>query len=281
MHVLTYESLNSRGEQLVFLLKNLLHECSRYLKKELIIELVKINGRHVTWSYNEKNLNKLYDLLIKGEVIEVLIFDNYPDKEIYDSSNKSYQFPQDFSLALVCNKAAEYPAHFSNSLVFSNEFNFALNERLFENSIPFAIQELFLQQLEKWLKAINGIFGFITYESIAASAGMISPYENYHGINPYLKPGYYNDIKGYFWATYLSEAHIKRLGGEEYIVNHAPAFIIKMEHPGMLLQLTNNINNYSDEQLRSLRTFLFSLLPAKQSEDTFPYAKQCIIRLVE
>lgn len=267
MNVTTYDTLNNRGEQIVFLLKNLFAQFHTYTMQELSFEIEKMNRRSLQLKYNEKNIKKIYALLLKGELQE---FSSYEDCEGYDdpdpyydpaSETKVEHYPPNFSLGISCNYASTYPPHFSEKFLFPNEFNFALSERLFDGKIPSTIQAAFVEFFKKTIQVLNGVTGFITYEAISGGSHMRTPFENYNRIDPSMRPGYVEHVKGYFWLNYLSDNHISRLGGEEYIRQHAPCEVRELKGHGMILQLTEDINDYSDDRLRALREFVSPLFP--------------------
>lgn len=283
MHVTTYETLNNRGGQLVFLLKSLFSQFIQYIEKELVIELVKMNGRILTLAFNEKNLKKVYDLLLKGELEELSICDKYEnddDDPYVDDTPKTIHYPQYFTLGISCNYAATYPPHFTKNFLFPNEFNLALSERLFNNYIPNVIQTSFVKLFENTISTLMGVTGFITNETISGSAHMISTFENYHKLNTDLRPGYIEHVKGYFWMNYLSDKHISKLGGREYVLANAPCEVRELQHPGMILQLTDDINVYSDNKLRALREFLSPLFPPL-TDLPLQYEEGYLHRLIE
>lgn len=285
MNVTTYENLNFKGEQIVFLLKKLFNEFLTYVPIELLIEITRMNGRVSSMKFNEKNLNKLYKLLINGEVQKFYICDYYEHNEdpYENETQEPNHYPWLFTLGVTCNCKSDYSPQSQQRFLFFNDFCFSLSERLFNYFIPMNIQSKFIELFHNILYEINGITGFITYETTSGAPHMRTAFEDYHRLFPYNRPGYLEHVRGYFWMNYLNEKHISKLGGSDYVFSKAPCEIKKFHYSGIILQLTEDINHYSNDQLRVLRDFLLPLFPADtgKADSFFEYEKGYITRLVE
>jgi hypothetical protein len=293
LHITTYENLNPKGEELVRFIQRIYEYFKPLLNFKLGIIIAKMNNRENNYEFNEKNLKKLYDLLLQGEVQQFHIGDYQEEgnEDPYGTDEEEIiEYPPLFSLAASCNHAATYPAHFSDKLMFFNDFSFALNERLFDNSIPFDIQNFFIELFGDSIKALSGSTGYITYETTAAGGQIYTLFESYYRINTCLPPGYNHSLRGYFWLNYLSKEHIAKLNGLEDIMANAPGYmkqVIEMDdNTGVMLQLTEDINNYSDTKLLSLRNYLYPILVKQPNgelskEDITEFIPEYKIRLVE
>ncbi|MEK3884846.1 hypothetical protein [Paenibacillus sp. PL2-23] len=284
LHVTTYESLSDRGSSLVPFINDILIAFVPYLKKGLVIELEKTNHRSQRMLYNEKNINKVYKMLLNQELVQLLIIDYYEwdDDPHYDEDAPPATYPQDFCLGISCNYASNFPTRSQELYNYPNGIGFSLSDRVLGGHIPQDIQQKFIVLFERALSISRGVTGFITYETIAGSSPMMTPFENYYKIPPFSKPGYRHHVKGYFWMNFLSELHIASLGGLDYITEHAPCFSQKRWPSGVQLQLSADINNYSDDQLRELRAFLSPLFPPNLEQVTpLEFYGNPIHRLVE
>jgi hypothetical protein len=294
LNVTTYESMNSKGEQLVNLIQKILNNFTTYLTRSLEINIELMNGKEKTLKFNEKNLNKVFELLLAGEIETLLIGDEVKDsgKRYADDPVEIKDYPTHFSFAICCNQAATYPPHFSKNLLFTNDFNLSLSEQLFNNHIPLHIQQSFIELFKEAIVAINGVSGFITCESFSAGSPASTAYENYYAINSQRPPGVNQRARGYFWNNYLSKDHIEQLGGVEQVLSNAPCSVIELLstpiQQGILLQLTDDINSYSDEQLFELRKYLLNLLELANKYEiyggekrNFNFFPAMIVRLVE
>lgn len=71
-------------------------------------------------------------------------------------------------------------------------------------------------------------------------------------------------FRGYFWGNILGPQHVEQLGGLDTVLATAPCRCSPFPNergPMVYLQLTDDINHYSDDALRQLRTFLAPILP--------------------
>jgi hypothetical protein len=149
-------------------------------------------------------------MICNGEVHDFLIIDNYEwdDDPYYDENEEPKQYPPDFCLGIAFNRASTFPEKAKEIFVFPNQINFSLSQRLFDQSLPLEVQYEFIELFKKTIASINGVTGFITYESLGAGLDMTSSYEQYYRLDPIRKPGYVESVKGYFWLNYLSNDHI-------------------------------------------------------------------------
>jgi hypothetical protein len=295
MNVTTYEILNDKGEILISLIQKIINELMSYLPHSLEIYIELMNGRERNLKFNERNLKKVYDLLLAGEIETLGIGDaSNDDSEVrhVDDPIVIRDYPALFSFAICCNQAATYPPHFSEKMIFPNDFNLSMSEQLFDNIIPMHIQQTFNELFKEVIVAINGVYGFITYETTAAASPMMTPYENYYALSTTFLPGFTKKIRGYFWNNYLSTDHIERLGGIQQVLSDAPCFVKEplatSTHQGVLLQLTEDINYYSDDQLVQLRNYLLKLLELSNKYEMnggeyrfFSFSSGVVARLVE
>ncbi|MFC5701688.1 hypothetical protein ACFPVX_10345 [Cohnella faecalis] len=283
MNVTTYDTLNDKGEPLIFLLKTIFAEFLTYTAAELVVEIEKMNGRSLRSVLDDKSVKKMFELLLKGEVRFVEIRDSYKmDEDPFGDEDEIKHYPPDFSLAIMCNHAVDYAPEAQRKFIFPNGLSLALNDRLFQGSIPLNIQDTFVGIFRRTLQSIGGVMGYVTYETSSAFVGGGSAFENYHRINTSLKPGYLDFIGGYFWLNYLNDNHIARLGGPEFVRSHAPCEVVEPPGSGLLLRLTENINHYSDDSLRDLRAFLAPLFPPDTGKnEPLKFEEGYLLRLVE
>ncbi|MFC5532248.1 hypothetical protein ACFPQ4_22770 [Cohnella yongneupensis] len=255
MNISTYDNLNGHGEQIVFLLKTVFNLFLKHTSEKLSIQCERMNHRVQSSIFEEKKLTKIYELILQGEVLELII----EDREGSDINNER-SYPPEFSLVLMCNHAATYSLPDDKKFNFANGLSISLNESLFtDNLIPSSVQENFINLFITILKSINGAMGYITFETAAAYIVGGTLFENYHRINTNLAPGYTKYVSGYHWMNFLNSNQISQLGGHEWICNNAPCKVIPIDPHGLILQLSDNVNNYSDNQLLELREFLSPL----------------------
>lgn len=264
MNVTTYQILNDKGEQLVSLLQQFFDQFLNYINVDLEIHIELMNRRNSSMKFNDKNLQKTYNFLLEGKVESLYIGSCERMSSSCSDDTVINHYPTLCTIAIGCNLAATYPPHFSDYYIFTNDFNLSLSERLFDNNIPQHIQDEFVELFKKAVIALDGDTGFITYDSTSVGTPMITPYEDYWAIHPHRPPGFSKRLRGYFWLNYLSSQHILILGGIEEILSKAPCdvkeSIVQHDQLGVFLQLTDNISDYSDDQLLELLEFLWPLL---------------------
>lgn len=268
LNITTYKELNTKGKELVSLLEDFFNYFQEYINTELEIDFELMNGRERTMKLNNKNLSKIYELFIQGNVQCLEISSpgdfEYPEKPSYSEDEILLHLPHRCKIAIECNLAATYPPNFSNKSIFPNDFSISLSDQLFDGYIPANIQTKFRLLFQKAVRLLEADTGYITYESKLVRLTMQSSFEDYWGINIYRHPGFSTRLRGYFWDNYLSEQHIATLGGLKLIKDSAPCDIIEpvihSDKLGVFLQLTDDINNYSDDQLVRLRKYLWPLL---------------------
>jgi hypothetical protein len=77
-------------------------------------------------------------------------------------------------------------------------------------------------------------------------------------------------LRGYYWGNVLSRKHIETLGGIDRIRTEAPCDeVTQIGEELCYLQLTESVDEFSDEALVRLKEYFTPLLP--QSEDDFDY----------
>lgn len=268
MNVTTYEILNNKGPELVSLLQEFFEYFEHYVGQDLIISYELMYGKEKSMKFNKKNLAALYEHLLKGNIESLLIYCPVDNKSLSQSFFSEEEIiihsPSLLEVAIGCNLAATYPKSFSETSVFPNEFCLSLSEQLFNDCIPPHIQAKFIELFKSAVQLLNATTAYITYESSSVNTPMRSSFENHWGINIHRPPGFTERLRGYFWMNYMSKQHINILHGMESIQKNAPCAIVEtIDHPdspGIFLQLTEDINDFSDEQLRKLREYLWPLI---------------------
>lgn len=275
LNITTYEFLAGRGDRLIKLFDFVLAQISPFLHEELIISTQKRSLRYVNYELDDKGLKNFYSSLKKGENLSVHILDRsrvLPPKNKRRLEEKNSYIP-DVSIGLSCFDAEKYPEEALQRLNLFNVFTLGLHERLFEGQIPLRVQDAMKGIFLKAITLLNGITGYMTYDTTFATFlnSDQSPFEKYYGINVIASPRLSEGLKGYFWLTYLTEGHLRSLGGEEFVSENHPCLSIASlsteSHTGFILQLTEDINDYEDKALLELRKFLLPTLHFGENEN--------------
>ncbi|MCG8540258.1 MAG: hypothetical protein MJA82_10010, partial [Clostridia bacterium] len=230
-------------------------------KDSIDILIEKVNGRRKFGKSTQSNWDKICNFILKGDVQHLLI-NNSQDKVPYDS---------EFALSVTCDYNEEY-SYMNLKNPIANNISFAINEKIFSGTFPLNVQEKVVKFLKNIFVKFNGIYGFITFERKWPGFTPIpTPLEQILNIN-YIFNSYKfkNKARGYFWANILSEEHILKLGGFDNVKKTAPCYIIENieldNKKALYLQLTPDINDYSDEKLLELKKFLSPVLPEEDMD---------------
>lgn len=138
------------------------------------------------------------------------------------------------------------------------------------------IQQAWVDVAKRAETMFQAAYGFITLDY---AGGTRTPYEEWAGLGEFLglrECGKW--VRGYYWGNFLSAEHVHRLGGLRRIEREAPCAVVEdlSQDRGELvyLQLTEDLDRFSDEDLRALKGFLTPALPApdarRQHETDYP-----------
>jgi hypothetical protein len=133
------------------------------------------------------------------------------------------------------------------------------------------LQALVVALAKELALAVDAATGYITLDRVTAPA---SPYERAVGADASeTRRRARERVRGYFWGMFLSDTHIRLLGGGARVRAEAP--VASVEEVGRLtyLQLTERVDDTPEATLRALRDFLEPLLPAGRGSapfDPFP-----------
>jgi hypothetical protein len=128
------------------------------------------------------------------------------------------------------------------------------------------LQSEWISQGKRAAQDFEAATGFITIDYAGAYE---SPYEV--RTRRYWLDGWKEShewLRGYYWGNFLSERHIRVLGGMKRIAAEAPCDIVEDLSNGRqeraYLQVGPNVDDVSDEALRKLRDFLEPVLPPRK-----------------
>ncbi|MDQ0192261.1 hypothetical protein [Paenibacillus wynnii] len=273
------ENLGKKGEILVKLLQEVFERIVEPYSLHLVIDYDIRKPRSRRLDFNAKNLQKIYDLLLKGEIIELHIRDYYEDpskhKQFFkvddpeDHERPKYVLPN-FALGLNCRDVdPRFEADQQLGLHPYSVFSFSLTERLFNGVIPEKVQEQFITLFKKIAIGINATNGFISFGSSVGAPRGNTIFEMVYRISPDRHFKLTDFLRGYFWLNLLTSTHISKLGGLDTIKNTAPCSVVEEitidRQPAVILQLTPDINNYNNSNLKQLRDFLVPVLPIPEN----------------
>jgi len=264
----TFKSLPEKGNVLVELIEEFVERVAKPLHKELIMLYEGKRIRPKQYSFNRDNWEKARKMFLEGRIthFHLCCF----EKEIWQSDSDI----NPMSIDMRIDSGYEYPGS-------AGSIEFSVAKWLYGEKTPEYLQYAFVEMLEELYKSLQGVSGFVTLDGISAGYSL-SPHEIHMGIlggYTSVSMQFHRYYRGYFWGNFLNPVHVKLLGGLERVADEAPVYKTKkLADGGMFLQLTNDIDNVTDEDLRRLKCYLRSILPPKQTEqDPRSYYKLRVI----
>lgn len=156
----------------------------------------------------------------------------------------------------------------------SNAFNVQVVEVCFDppGVVPAELVDGLVGAFRDLSTAVEIDGGLMTFDF----PGHGSPYEAAHGNADRWSQRYHERVRGFYWGNLLGERHLELLGGFDRVSEEAPVFKVEDWSNGAKtrawLQLTDDINNVTDDELRALRDFLKPALfePEFDARERFP-----------
>lgn len=146
-------------------------------------------------------------------------------------------------------------------------FSFSVDPRCFGQDLgSIELQQRLVDLFCDGVRLLQASQGYISLEPASVTAQpTMTPYEGQMHLPPEGMKNLRDKARGYFWGQALGPEHIRQLGGIPRILTEAPAYVRVIPTPvgdWVYLQVSPDINHYTDDQLRSLRAFLRPILPA-------------------
>lgn len=254
--VCTFDSLRLKGWSIVSLIEDVFKCFVFSYKLNPKIYMEKFDSESWSFRYNIKNWDRVVAMILKGEVRHMLV--NY-------CRNEEVLQPE-FALSITFDYS--YQDELYKDTILANNIALSLNRRLFNLNISRDAQDTIKDIFIKTFKELNGVVGYINlgipHATIAPNQTTFERLQGMEFTSHSQMFGTY--ARGYFWGNVLSEKHIESLGGIEIIKEKAPCctvddFTFGNSRRAVYLQLTEDINSYTDDQLRRLRDFLKPILP--------------------
>ena len=152
-----------------------------------------------------------------------------------------------------------------NSPKAASRVSLMIDRTLLPDPLPSGLQASLVELIKDGARAL-----------VAATAVLyvdrdLHPYEQLMGIHyrPATYERFRDRVRGYYWGNVLSARHVARLGGLERVLSEAPCFeVVDLDGAGELvyLQISAELDNYSDDQLRALRDFFAPVLPGGHAD---------------
>ncbi|AGX44141.1 hypothetical protein [Clostridium saccharobutylicum] len=250
----TYDSLLTRGSVVISIVEEFVDSIVKPINKELRYS---INLNKKKYKYETSDWEKTKILINKGKV-EKISFVHFDEKMI-EAKMKGIDCPEAYT-----------PPELININILSNNENakraslieFSVNKWTCAKNNSQHVCLEYQKLIEMVLSNIDCVGGFITLDCVGAYSSF-SAHERYIGLD-YMNASEKFDkyFRGYSWGNYLSKKHVELLGGIEKIKKEAPVYLVKkLSDDGAYLQLTKEIDEVSDEDLRKLKKYFQPILP--------------------
>ncbi|TYQ15478.1 UNVERIFIED_CONTAM: hypothetical protein Cloal_1936 [Acetivibrio alkalicellulosi] len=266
----TYDSFVGKGQVIIDVIEEFADKIVNPLNKDLIYNLKGKSIKHREYKYDSDDWNSTKLLLLNDRVQKIYMM--HIDKDINQAigNNPDSELARMSPNFIGLNFHTDPEKPEQASLL---EFNVTI--LLYKGCVPEYVTNTFVRIIEELTSKINSVGGFITIDSMPIYEAF-SAHERYIALNyTYASRQFDRYFRGYSWGNFLSYRHVELLGGIEYIEKEAPVYLVKrLPYGGAFLQLTENINNVSDDDLRKLKKFFLPILPKaifrlSPSESTF------------
>lgn len=140
---------------------------------------------------------------------------------------------------------------------------FSIRDLRSGSHVSMELQRTCVQHLTTTFEEVDGVFGMLTWDHIGAlGLGTESPYERYSGWTfQYASRNYQSIARGYYWGTILNAQQCGVLGGPA-VMRSAPVLRARgLSNGGWFLQVTEDINTVSSDDLQPLKQFMQPILP--------------------
>ncbi|WP_252225263.1 hypothetical protein [Clostridium sp. ZBS2] len=258
----TYDSLLDKGTVIINIIEEFIDKIVKPINKDLSYV---INSGRKKQKYEASNWEKTKILINEGK-IENISFIHFDKKMIEAAIN-----------GIDCPEANIFPELINFNIVSNIEnskraslIEFSINKWTCAKDDSKHVCLEYQKLIKMVLANIECVGGFITLDTMDKYCSF-STHERYVGLTYFRASEKFDKyFRGYSWGNYLSKNHVKLLGGIEKIKNEAPVYLVKpMNDNGVYLQLTENIDDVSDEDLRKLKRYFQPILP-KASRMLFP-----------
>ncbi|MDQ2088154.1 hypothetical protein RBH29_17145, partial [Herbivorax sp. ANBcel31] len=266
----TYDSFAGKGQVIIDVIEEFADKIAKPLNKKLIYNCKGKGMQHKEYKFDSSDWAGTKLLLLNNGVDKIHMI--HIDEAINEAigNNPDSELGQMSPEFIVLNFITEPQKLNQASLI-----EFSVTTFLYDGYIPEYVKNAFINIITYLNNRIKSSGGFITVDSMPVYEAF-SAHERYIALNYLFASKQFNRyFRGYFWGNFLSATHVELLGGIQFVEKNAPVYLVKnLSDGGAFLQLTENINNVSDNDLRKLKKFFLPILPKARlrlspSEATF------------
>lgn len=257
----TEDTLMDKGEMQIKFIEEFQENIAKPLGKLINFGAFGKKTRGKQGDLYDSNWEKAKKLILNEKIDDLLA--GYVDFESqakfmkdFESGKIDYWLPFDY--ITICFHSKEYEdADLQKSLI-----EFSVARWIYGDKIPRYITDTYIDLIQKVTCSVKNIGGLITLDFVGKPYRCETGHERYTSIT-YKKSIMKCDkyFRGYQWGNILSEKHIEILGGKEKVQKEAPVFrTIPLNDGSMFLQLTEDVNNVTDDDLRRLKNYFKPIL---------------------
>lgn len=143
-----------------------------------------------------------------------------------------------------------------------SHIEFSVVQWIYGEIIPNYVANAYVNLICNITNSIHSIGGIITLDDMGTFSRCHTAHERYtkQTLEQALKRSD-KYFRGYQWGNVLSDKHVEILGGREKVEKEAPVYkTILLNDGGMFLQLTKDINDVKDDDLRRLKHYFKPIL---------------------
>lgn len=259
----TFDPLSEKGDLLVDFVEEFLERLGQPLKYKLSYVAEGKRIRPKDTAFTDANWKKTREKLKNGEIYSLWLV--HCDDRLRNT-------PVEGPIGLQLN-IEDYQELYETPLIY-----FWISKLYFGDHIPLEFQQVCVDLLDKLTLGLNSTGGLITLDK--AAGAYCSAHESYIGFEYVRDSMKLKDyFRGYQWGNYLSPIHVISLGGPERVEKEAPVYLTKrFADGGMYLQLTEDIEQVSDDDLRRLKNYFKPILiPKTEDQYHLCYANMRVI----
>ena len=205
------------------------------------------SGRTRIRRWNTKTIKELKGLLEQGDVSRLAMTGNVIDAN--GVADMHQQFSIHFVQEQVDGKTVAWLQLTAHRHLYGDDFNAS-------------VQRGWVDLLQDSATSLGAPYGYLTVDF----TGTESPYEQ--SIGRWWGAGIPECdewARGYYWGNVLSAGHIERLGGLDRVLadfTGAATEVLATDDPLLYLQLSDDLDHFSDDDLRRLKDFMTPILPS-------------------
>jgi hypothetical protein len=262
--VATLYSLREMGSNVTMIAEQILSELILPFKLPYRIMTEDLEDNRRYYKFNDKNWTKVKHMIEFGELYGLSI----------EGSLEEYKdigaIPFQVSLGISFDVEKRRLVMYDMKRTMTDEISFNISPVLFsDRKIPQTIQDKLVDAFTYVFERVGGIIGMLSLDEFGCGGaydpgrtGLEFMQDLDHSDH---SKNFTDTLRGYFWGNILTESHIKKLGGLDHIKSNAPCHKVRElninDRQAVYLQLTPDINDYSDDVLRQLKNFFLPALP--------------------